>query len=79
MKHPSLTSSDKPCDIHERLLLFACDIVRVTQFLHTRGTVKESDELVRIISAIVHEASRRRAEELKKKREGRDRRGVEGR
>jgi len=29
----------KPFDIHERLLLFACDIARVTQFLHTRGPI----------------------------------------
>jgi four helix bundle protein len=29
----------KPYDIHERLLLFACDIVRTAQFLHTRGPI----------------------------------------
>jgi four helix bundle protein len=39
MDQTSLTPSGKPFDIHERLLLFACDIVRVTQFLHTRGPI----------------------------------------
>jgi len=32
-------SEDKPYDIHERLLIFACDIVRAAQFLHDRGGV----------------------------------------
>jgi four helix bundle protein len=39
MEQTKLTSSGKPFDIHERLLLFACDIVKVTQFLHTRGAI----------------------------------------
>ena len=39
MEQTKLTPSGKPFDIHERLLLFACDIVRVTQFLHTRGPI----------------------------------------
>ena len=39
MEQTRLTPSGKPFDIHERLLLFACDIVRVTQFLHTRGPI----------------------------------------
>ena len=30
---------DKPYDIHERLLLFACDIVRTAQFLQQRGPI----------------------------------------
>ena len=30
---------EKPYDLRERLFLFACLIVRVTQFLHTRGPV----------------------------------------
>ena len=33
------TIRDKPYDLRERLLLFACIIVRVVQFLHTRGPV----------------------------------------
>jgi len=39
MEQTKLTPSGKPFDIHERLLLFACDIVKVTQFLHTRGPI----------------------------------------
>ena len=39
MQQTKLTLSGKPFDIHERLLLFACDIVRVTQFLHNRGPI----------------------------------------
>jgi four helix bundle protein len=30
---------EKPYDLRERLLLFACQIVRLAQFLHTRGAV----------------------------------------
>jgi four helix bundle protein len=39
MNEQRLTPSGKPFDIHERLLGFACDIVRASQFLHTRGPV----------------------------------------
>src|SRR4051794_17859928 len=39
MSDPSLSSADKPRDIHERLLEFACDIVRTAQFLHQRGPI----------------------------------------
>ena len=33
------TVRDKPYDLRERLLLFACLIVRVVQYLHTRGPI----------------------------------------
>jgi len=39
MNEQRLTPSGKPYDIHERLLEFACDIVKAVQFLHTRGSV----------------------------------------
>jgi four helix bundle protein len=39
MKHQALTSGGKPFDLHERLLLFACDVVRAVEFLHKRGHV----------------------------------------
>ena len=39
MNEQRLTPSGKPFDIHERLLEFACDIVRAAQFLHTRGPI----------------------------------------
>lgn len=39
MNTQRLTPSGKPYDIHERLLLFACDIVSTVQFLHTRGPI----------------------------------------
>jgi four helix bundle protein len=39
MEQTKLTPSGKPFDVHERLQLFACDIVRLTQFLHTRGPI----------------------------------------
>jgi four helix bundle protein len=29
----------KPFDIHDRLLVFACDIVRTAQFLHSQGPI----------------------------------------
>ena len=34
-----MTPSGKPFDLHERLLLFACDIVRAVEFLHQRGPI----------------------------------------
>jgi four helix bundle protein len=39
MKQPLTTPSGKPYDLHERLPLFACDIVACTQFLHRRGPI----------------------------------------
>ncbi len=39
MTQPHLTASGKPFDLHERLLLFACDIVNAVQFLHKRGPI----------------------------------------
>jgi four helix bundle protein len=34
-----LTATGKPFDLHERLLLFACDVVRTVEFLHKRGPI----------------------------------------
>ncbi|MGE0446608.1 MAG: four helix bundle protein [Vicinamibacterales bacterium] len=39
MDKPRVIASGKPWDIHERLLIFACDVVRTAQFLHTKGPV----------------------------------------
>lgn len=39
MNQTRLTADRKPFDIHERLLIFACDIVKAVQFLHTQGPV----------------------------------------
>jgi four helix bundle protein len=39
MERSSPASTIKPYDIHGRLLLFACDVVRAVQFLHTRGPI----------------------------------------
>jgi four helix bundle protein len=39
MKKYSSGQANKPYDLRERLFLFACDIVRVAQFLHTRGLI----------------------------------------
>lgn len=39
MDTPKLTASGRSYDIHERLLVFACDVVKATQFLHTKGPV----------------------------------------
>jgi four helix bundle protein len=39
MENSDWTIRDKPFDLRERLVLFACVIVRLTQFLHTRGPV----------------------------------------
>ena len=39
MKNNDWTVREKPYDLRERLFLFACLIVRVVQFLHTRGPI----------------------------------------
>ena len=39
MKHTDWTIPNKPFDLRERLFLFACTVVRLTQFLHSRGPI----------------------------------------
>ena len=39
MKPSDWTVREKPFDLRERLLLFACLIVRLAQYLHTRGPI----------------------------------------
>jgi four helix bundle protein len=39
MDNEDWTMPEKPYDLRERLLLYACLIVRVVQFLHTRGPI----------------------------------------
>jgi four helix bundle protein len=42
MEQPDWTLSEKPYDLRERLFLFACVIVRLVQYLHTRGPVAKA-------------------------------------
>ena len=37
-----MSNSDKPYDLRERLLRFACDIVLLVQYLHTQGPVAKA-------------------------------------
>jgi len=39
MENSDWSIPEKPFDLRERLLLFACLIVRLVQFLHTRGRI----------------------------------------
>ena len=39
MKQPKSTATGKPYDLHERLLVFACDIIGAVEFLHRRGPI----------------------------------------
>ena len=39
MEHQDWAMPNKPYDLRERLLLYACLIVRLVQFLHTRGPI----------------------------------------
>jgi four helix bundle protein len=39
MDHSNWAIREKPYDLRERLFFFACVIVRIAQFLHTRGPV----------------------------------------
>ena len=49
MEHLNWRPAQKPYDLRERLFEFACLIVRVVQFLHTRGSIAValSDQLLR--------------------------------
>ncbi|MBM3818097.1 MAG: four helix bundle protein [Acidimicrobiia bacterium] len=48
MEHNDWRPTRKPYDLRERLFEFACLIVRVVQFLHTRGPIPRalSDQLL---------------------------------
>jgi four helix bundle protein len=39
MKQANWEMPDKPYDLRKRLLIYACLIVRVVHFLHTRGSI----------------------------------------
>jgi four helix bundle protein len=39
MSKPPAPSGDKPYDLRERLFVFACDVVRISQKLHSAGPV----------------------------------------
>jgi hypothetical protein len=47
MNHPTLTPSGKPFDLHERLLLFACDVVRAVEFCTSAGLYSDVATLER--------------------------------
>jgi hypothetical protein len=56
MEHTLPARTPKPDDIHERLLLFACDVVRVAQDLHRRGPIASALSL-QLVEAAVNAAS----------------------
>jgi four helix bundle protein len=39
MTQSTIGGSEKPYDLRERLFLFACTILRLVQYLHTRGPI----------------------------------------
>ena len=49
METNQITKSGKPYDLRKRLLEFACDIVRVVQYLHTQGPIAKllSDQVLK--------------------------------
>jgi four helix bundle protein len=59
MKHPDTDNdqkSEKPYDIRERSMLFACHVVRIAQELHHRGRI--AVELsIQLVNAAVNAAS----------------------
>jgi len=59
MKQPTQPFREKPFNLHERLLLYG----RLTDLLDAKfdPLVRESDEIVRILGKIVHNALRRQA------------------
>jgi four helix bundle protein len=59
MKHQSVegeTKSGKPYDIRERTMLFACDVVRIAQELHSRGRIA-AELSIQLVNAAVNAAS----------------------
>lgn len=56
MKHITIVPSEKPYDIRERLFLFACEVVRTAQKLHTRGRIAGALS-VQLVNAAVSAAS----------------------
>ncbi len=56
MEHTPPARTPKPYDIRERLLLFACDVVRVAQELHRRGPIAGALS-VQLVEAAVNAAS----------------------
>ena len=56
MEHILSTRTPKPYDIRERLLLFACDVVRIAQDLHRRGPIAGALSL-QLVEAAVNAAS----------------------
>lgn len=49
MENNQIPKPAKPYDLRERLLEFACDIVRVVQYLHTQGPIAKllSDQVLK--------------------------------
>jgi hypothetical protein len=59
MKHPistEKTNSGKPYDIRERMMLFACGVVRIAQELQQRGRIA-SELSIQLVNAAVNAAS----------------------
>jgi four helix bundle protein len=39
MRYSGTTPGGKPYDLHERLVVFACEVIRAVQFLHRHGPI----------------------------------------
>src|SRR5688572_33481503 len=72
-QHPPVLPT-KPFDIRERLFLFACDVVRIAQKLHTRGRIAGGLS-VQLVDAAVSAAAN--AEEADDASSGKDFRAKE--
>jgi len=58
MSHTNEPRPRKPYEIRERLFVFACDVVRMSQKLHTRNRfVASLCELVKNVATIIRNAS----------------------
>ena len=69
MKEKHQDRAEKPFDIRERLFLFACDVIRASQKLHTQGPIAGS-LAVQLVNAAVSAAAN--AEEADDGSSGRD-------
>jgi four helix bundle protein len=69
MKQPTAAAGSKPYDIRERLYLFACEVVRVSQKLHTRGRIAGALSLQLVTAAVSAAANAEEADDGSSRRD----------
>ena len=63
MSHSKGTGPSKPYDVRERLFLFACDVVKIAQELHSHGPIAGSLSLQLVAAAVSAAANAEEADD----------------